>query len=111
MKRPGNRHTPSRRPGTVLLVLPFLCATPDGFAADVFKGKTVYRNYCEACHGQNGQGAMPGTPNFSRGQGLLQTDLALFNRIRAGKNAMPAFQGVLETEQMLDVITYLRTFF
>ena len=94
-----------------LILLACTCIVPSAFAADVFKGKEIYQTYCEVCHGSNGQGAIPGTPNFTRGQGLLQPDLALYNRIESGKNAMPAFQGVLDTDQMLDVITYLRTFF
>lgn len=95
--------------GLVLLACP--CITPTAFAADLLKGKEIYQTYCEVCHGSNGQGAIPGTPNFTRGQGLLQPDLALYNRIESGKNAMPAFQGVLDTDEILGVITYLRTFF
>ncbi len=111
MKRPciNISQTARHLAGLVLLACP--CIAPTTYAADVFKGKDTYQTYCEVCHGSNGQGSIPGTPNFTRGQGLLQPDLALYNRIESGKNAMPAFQGVLDTDEILDVITYLRTFF
>ena len=111
MNRPASILPRDRRHPLALLSLLFTLMAPACFAADVFNGNRIYQTYCEACHGNTGQGAMPGTPNFSRGQGLLQPDLALLNRIESGKNAMPAFQGVLENEEMLDVIAYLRTFF
>lgn len=87
-----------------------LLATPV-HAADVNNGKQLYQTYCQACHGITGQGDMPGTPNFTRGQGLLKPDLALLNVINEGRNAMPAFQGILDHYETLDVIAYLRTFF
>lgn len=93
------------------LLLVLACAPLTGQAADVFNGQRIYQTYCQSCHGSTGQGEMPDTPNFTRGEGLLQTDLAVFNRIESGKNAMPSFQGVLEPDEMLDVITFLRTFF
>lgn len=100
------------RQRTILLVIPlFAWPASPSMAADVNNGKQIYQTYCEACHGSSGQGDMPGTPNFTRGQGLLQPDLALLNIINDGRNAMPAFQGILDHYETLDVITYLRTFF
>ena len=52
--------------------------SPPVNAADVYNGKTVYNSYCQGCHGTNGRGEMPGTPNFSRGGALIAvTDPAL----------------------------------
>ena len=82
---------------------------PTAQAADVFNGKRVYLNYCETCHGPNGQGQITGVPNFTRGQTLMRSDLAIFESVRSGKNAMPAFWGVLEEQEILDVIAYIRT--
>lgn len=107
---PG-RPEKSRRRAMLLLLLMYALQATQVFAADVFNGKKIYLSYCEACHGSTGQGEMPGTPNFTRGQGLLQPDLALLNLINDGRHAMPAFQGILDHSEMLDVITYLRTFF
>jgi len=77
---------------------------------DIAKGKQVYRDHCEICHGPGGRSNMPGAGDFTRGHGLMQPDTALLESIRAGKYAMPGFLGVLSDEEILDVISYLRTF-
>lgn len=111
MQRNAGSNSRSRVYPYVLTAL--LCALPaaPARAADVFNGQKLYNTYCEACHGTRGQGEMPGAPNFTRGQGLLKPDLALLEVINAGRNAMPAFQGILDHSETLDVISYLRTFF
>lgn len=84
-----------------------LCAPAS--AADVFEGRKLYATYCASCHGPTGVAVMPGTPSFARGDGLMQPDAALLASIRAGRNAMPAFAGVLRDREIADVIAYLRT--
>ena len=79
-------------------------------AADFFKGETIYKKYCENCHGARGQGVIGGAPNFARGQGLMKPDALLYDTIVKGRNAMPAFRGVLTEEEFYDVITYIRSF-
>ena len=81
------------------------------FAADFFNGENIYRKYCQACHGIKGQGVIGGAPNFSRGQGLMKPDIDLYRTINEGRNAMPAFRGVLKEEEFYDVIAYLRSFY
>ena len=98
-------------PLPLLVAMLMMSPLPAVDAADVFKGKTVYETYCEGCHGRGGRGEMAGTPNFSRGQQLIRTDLSLFAAISSGKNAMPGFQGILTENEILDVITYIRTFY
>ena len=78
-------------------------------AADGARGAQTFALHCAVCHGPAGQGVFPGTPKFNRGERLLQPDLQLLNTIRSGKNAMPAFNGVLRDREILDVIAYLRT--
>ena len=78
-------------------------------AADVFEGRKLYTTYCASCHGPAGVAVMPGTPSFARGDRLMQPDAGLLASIRAGRNAMPAFAGVLRDREILDVIAYLRT--
>ena len=85
-----------------------VAALPVG-AADVARGAQTYALHCAVCHGPAGQGVFPGTPKFNRGERLLQPDLQLVNTIRAGKNAMPPFNGVLRDREILDVVAYLRT--
>lgn len=78
-------------------------------AADTIKGRQIYASYCVSCHGDNGRSVMPGAPNLGRGEALLRPDATLLASIRAGKNAMPAFQGMLSDRDILDVIAYVRT--
>ena len=80
-------------------------------AGDFFKGEKIYKTYCQNCHGANGQGMIGGAPNFTRGQGLMKPDALIYETIVAGRNAMPAFRGVLKEEEFFDVITYLRSFY
>ena len=81
------------------------------YAADFFNGESLYKKYCQACHGSKGQGGIGGAPNFSRGMGLMKADFDLYNTIESGKNAMPAFRGVLKEEEFYDVIAYIRSFY
>ena len=97
--------------GLIVLIIVFMYYMPPAQAADVFNGKKIYLNYCESCHGPNGQGQITGVPNFTRGQTLMRSDLAIFESVRSGKNAMPAFWGVLEEQEILDVIAYIRTLY
>jgi len=78
-------------------------------AADVFKGHEIYRSFCETCHSMDGQGQVPGVPNFIRGEGLRRSDLGLFEILQSGKGSMPAYRGILAEREILDVISYLRT--
>lgn len=93
---------------SVLLLTLMLPATAQ--SSDVGKGQTVYKQRCVICHGSNGKGSMAGTPNFRLREGLIQSDQSLLNRIKSGKNACPAYQGILIDQRIYDVIAYIRTF-
>ena len=41
----------------------------------------------------------------------MQSDQALLKRIQGGKNACPAYRGILSEQQTFDVIAYIRTLF
>ena len=88
-----------------LLVL----ASGAAYAANTQNGQRLYVSHCAICHGQSGRSTMAGAPNFDRGEGMLRSDASLLSAIRAGKNANPAFQGLLKDQEILDVIAYLRT--
>lgn len=93
----------------VVVALLSASISSDLYAADTFKGQKLYAANCAICHGQNGRSVMPGAPNFDRGERVLQPDFTLLASIRSGKNAMPAFQGILSDRDIMDVIAYLRT--
>lgn len=81
----------------------------DVYAADSIKGQRLYDMHCAVCHGPGGRATLPGAPSFQRGEGILKPDFTLLASIRAGRNAMPAFQGILTDRDILDVIAYVRT--
>jgi cytochrome c6 len=78
-------------------------------AADPNKGSEIYQSHCASCHGVSGVSVMVGAPNFSEGEGLINPDSKLLISIQNGKNAMPAYRGVLSDQDILDAIAYLRT--
>jgi cytochrome c6 len=79
------------------------------FAGDTIKGRQIYNVNCMNCHGATGRSVMPGAPNLDRNDALLRPDMTLLASIRSGKNAMPAFQGILSDRDIMDVIAYVRT--
>ena len=89
------------------LTLLLVCGASQG--ADINKGRQLYAANCAICHGPTGRSVMPNAPNFDRGDALLRPDFTLLASIRAGKNAMPAFQGILADREIMDVIAYVRT--
>lgn len=84
-------------------------ATSAAVAADIIKGRQLYNMHCANCHGGNGISFMPGAPSFARQERMMQPDGNLALAIRNGKNAMPAFAGVLTESQIFDVVGYMRT--
>ncbi len=79
------------------------------YAADPGNGAKIYATHCSGCHGDGGVSNMPGTPDFSRRERLFQPDMTLLVSIRDGVSVMPAYKGLLSDQEMLDVISYLRT--
>ena len=80
-------------------------------------GANVFRNNCEACHGQQGHGdgpagtsLVPAPKNLASLQTLAGDDY-LFWRIANGKDgtAMIGWKGVLTDEQIWQVIAFIRT--
>lgn len=80
-------------------------------AANTAQGKQIYAQNCSICHGAQGISTMPSAPDFKRGETLFQSDFALLEHLKKGKNACPAFVGLLKKQQLLDVIAYLRTLY
>jgi cytochrome c6 len=78
-------------------------------AADIGAGQMIYNMHCVPCHGVRGESVIPGAPSFARGDRLMQPDMGLMMTIKAGKNGMPSFNGILRDQQILDVVAYLRT--
>lgn len=92
--------------------LALMLALPGGqeaMAADPTKGRKIYMQHCQNCHGLSGKAQMPGVPDFSRGEGLFRPDIELVRQIRLGRGMMPAFEGLFTEDELLDVVAFLRT--
>ena len=74
---------------------------------------TLYKTKCAMCHGADGKGDSPmgkklnvrdlGSPEVQK-----QTDAELTTTVTKGKNKMPAFGAKLTSEQIGQVIAYIR---
>jgi len=83
-------------------------------------GRDVYMSTCIACHGPDGQGALPGVPDFSDGKWPAGTDDAtLLKRVRDGFQsagsplAMPPRGGnpALTDDELKAVLDYMKRTF
>jgi len=79
------------------------------YAGDIVNGEKLYARYCASCHGTDGVNIMPDAPNFANSEKLLRPDQFILSSIKEGINAMPSFQGMLKDQEILDIISYLRT--
>ncbi len=102
-------HAPSCWLLTTLLVLGLFAPATGASAADINSGARIYQLHCASCHGPTGISIIPGTPNFARGEGLMQPDMTLLAAVRTGRNAMPGYLGILTDRQILDAVAYSRT--
>ena len=90
----------------VLLGAAFACPAS---GADIVRGAELYQRHCAGCHGQSGLSTWPGAPNLARREGMMQTDQALLLKLRMGRGAKPAFQGMMSDADILNAIAYSRT--
>lgn len=93
-----------------LTIVSLLCLLPAvAHAGNPIAGRQVYERMCSACHGLDGNAAVPGTPNFARGERLEKPDRMLLATLQVGKNLCPSWRGVITEIQMMDVVSYIRT--
>ena len=111
--------------GATAFACALLAASNDAVLKRVQGGKAVYNAACAACHGVAGQGALQRVPGLKLPDTFpafnnCSQSVAEFARdyeatIRYGGTArgfsqiMPAFQGALSSEQITQVIQYLRS--
>lgn len=97
-----------------------MTASGNGVAGNVLNGEQIYNQNCASCHGADGKGTIPGTPDFTAKGGVLSSpDKLLVDRIMNGYQspgspmAMPAQGGnpSLSREDILAVLAYMRQTF
>lgn len=77
-------------------------------------GAEIFSTNCKSCHGDPGKNNFvplvppPGDPAASKFQ--MNTDGALYHKIRTGRVAMPAFSNTLTPSDVWNVISYIRSF-
>ncbi|WP_431855013.1 c-type cytochrome [Azospirillum sp.] len=94
---------------SVALAAAVLFALPSVASANPAAGKAVYAANCEACHGPDGTAVLPGAPNFSKGERLEKADKVLATTVQNGLNAMPAWKGMLNDQEIANALAYIRT--
>ena len=80
------------------------------FAEDMEKGREIFLQKCMGCHGDAGEGKLPGQPNFKEGEIFSKSQSALFDIVRDGKGVMPSFGGLLTDEDIRNVVAYVKNF-
>lgn len=114
------------KPFPCLYALAFACLMLwplAGQAQDAAAGEEIYAQYCALCHGEQGRGdgslsanLDPKPRDHTNGAYMnALTDDHLLKVVSEGGGAaglapiMPAWQGILSEQQILDVIAFVRT--
>jgi cytochrome c6 len=95
----------------VMMAFAFVVST-SMFAAD--SGADVFKTKCASCHGATGAGdtAMGKSlklKDLGSAEVQGQSDADLTNVIAKGKKPMPGYEGKLTSDQIQDVVKYIRT--
>jgi len=78
----------------------------------IASGEAIFAN-CEGCHGSDGKGRLPSTPDFSKpafSAGMRDNPGKYYCIVAEGLNAMPAYKSSLSESEIWQVLTYLETF-
>lgn len=78
-------------------------------AANLMRGQQLYQMHCAACHGMRGEGVSPDAPKFIMGEKLNQPDIVLMQSVKMGGKSKPPFFGILKDQEILDILSYVRT--
>ncbi|MFN3529465.1 MAG: SirB2 family protein [Bacteroidia bacterium] len=68
-------------------------------------GQALYINNCAVCHGNDGALGAGGSKNL---QLTLKDKQEMYTIIYEGKNGMPAFKGMLSSEEMMATVAYVK---
>jgi Cu/Ag efflux protein CusF len=75
----------------------------------VLNGAEIYKTNCASCHNEKGEGSKKGISLIS-GHALHHTEVEHIKQVTDGEGKkMPAFKDKLTTEQIAEVVKFLRT--
>jgi mono/diheme cytochrome c family protein len=72
-------------------------------------GEEIYLQFCGGCHGFNGIAWYVNSPSFALRERLEKSDAELKNSINNGLGAMPAWEYMLEPDQIDALVKFIRT--
>jgi mono/diheme cytochrome c family protein len=110
----GPTPIPTLIPATEPVTLPGSAVTPSfsilSYPAQppsASRGQPLYQTHCARCHGEDGQGVVPGARNFNdldyvRGE----TPAFFYAAVTEGRGEMPSFRDVLTSDERWDVVFY-----
>jgi len=78
-------------------------------AADIVNGAKIFNSNCAACH-MGGKNVVMATKTLQKDaleKYSMNSLEAIINQVTNGKNAMPAFKGKLNYQQIEDVASYV----
>ncbi len=78
-------------------------------ASAITAGQVLYDQACAVCHGDDGLGAIPGTPDLSTSAAatrMRENSGEALCVLAEGKNAMPGWKETLSNDEMWQVLTY-----
>lgn len=74
----------------------------------VINGAEIYKTSCASCHGEKGEGAKKGIP-LTSGHALHHSEAEHIKQVTDGEGEkMPAFKDKLSTEQIAEVVKFVR---
>jgi mono/diheme cytochrome c family protein len=83
--------------------------------ASITRGETIFKTFCEPCHGSKGQGnglvvqhGFPAPPSLLFGKALNMKDGHIFYIISVGFRKMPSYAAQIGYEDRWQVIAYVR---
>ncbi len=108
----GYRITPDLRRSFTDLFAQAGESTKTSAAVSGFDTKKFFESNCAMCHGNDGKGVAPATPDFTDAawHRTNESDDGLAEVIRAGRGIMPPFKDRLKHDEIKVVIAYVRKF-
>jgi cytochrome c oxidase cbb3-type subunit 3 len=95
---------------TISLTAVYGLDNPSGAARVQADGAATFKNRCVKCHGVDGKGKPDFTPDFTDAKWqAAHKDEELTQTITDGKGEMPAYDAILDKDQIAGLVKYIRS--